>query len=361
MKTILVSLISAETIPNVQFIKEMKVDEYLFITTEEMERNGVLDWIKRATNIENNKSHVIIVSPFAYEDIEYKLAKELDETNKYIVNLTGGTKVMSLVVNDVFRTMINSEMYYLTGDRTYSKIYPRFKDNSFTLSNKLTLKEYIIARGFEIKSSSDPVFKLDISEKIFEYYLNSFNRETDAAPLKMLLEKRNKNIDTISDFPELVGFIERLGFKPTVDNMINKKETKFLTGDWFEEYMYYKIMAINLIDANQVGTGWNIVKNDVSNEFDILFLMNDRLNVIECKTSIWKDVNEEQNIIADTIYKVDSLKNKFGLFAKTSIVTLSDLTSLRLKDHLKRANEYKIAVLGRDAMLDFESTIKKIL
>ena len=45
MKTILVSLISDQTIPNVQFIKEKIVDEYLFISSEAMEKKGILNWI----------------------------------------------------------------------------------------------------------------------------------------------------------------------------------------------------------------------------------------------------------------------------------------------------------------------------
>jgi hypothetical protein len=44
MKTILVSLISDQTIPNLQFIKEKQVDEYIFLTTKVMIKQGDLQY-----------------------------------------------------------------------------------------------------------------------------------------------------------------------------------------------------------------------------------------------------------------------------------------------------------------------------
>jgi hypothetical protein len=54
------------------------------------------------------------------------------------------------------------------------------------------------------------------------------------------------------------------------------------------------------------------------------------------------------------------LKNKLGLFAKTSIVTLSDLSSSRLKDHLQRAQENKISIYGKNELLQLDKTLKKL-
>ena len=103
------------------------------------------------------------------------------------------------------------------------------------------------------------------------------------------------------------------------------------------------------------------MKNGIPNEFDILYIIEDQLNIIECKTFIWKDSEETQTIIGETIYKADSLKNKLGLFAKTSIVTLSDLSSSRLKEHLQRAKENRVAVYGKADLLNIKETIKNLL
>ena len=56
-KTLLVSLISDQTIPNIQMIKEVKSKyincDYLMITTQQMENNGIVDNIMKASVIEN--------------------------------------------------------------------------------------------------------------------------------------------------------------------------------------------------------------------------------------------------------------------------------------------------------------------
>jgi hypothetical protein len=360
MKKILVSLISDQTIPNVQFIKEMIADEYLFVTTETMEKKGVLNWILNATNLDIEKIQLITVSPFLYDAVYEVVEKNIKKDAKYLVNLTGGTKIMSLAVNDVFK-LANSEFYYVTGNKNYLKITPGIKQPLLKLEKDITLSEYLISYGFEVKKSIEPEFSYETSSKIFHYFLNSFDKEVDLNILHRLRENyRGKNLANISEIEGLKDFIKRLGFYPSEKNNLNKKETKYLTGDWFEEYFYHQLKQLKSIQKDGIGTGWIIVKNGIPNEFDILFIHEDQLNIIECKTFVWKDPEETQTIISETIYKADSLKNKLGLFAKTSIVTLSDLTSTRLKVHLQRAQENKIAVYGKNELLQLDKTLKKL-
>ncbi len=360
MKSILVSLISDQTIPNVQFIKEMIADEYLFITTEAMEKKGVLNWVLKATNIDLDKIHVITVAPFSYDDVYEVVEKSIQKDRKYLVNLTGGTKIMSLAVNDVFKSL-NAEMYYIIGNKNYLKISPGNKAPILKLEKSISLSEYLIACGFEIKKQNDAEFSFETSAKIFHYFLNSFDKTKDLLPLSFLFSKRGKNVELIDQVEDLTEFLNRIGFETEKLNQLSKKETKYLTGDWFEEYFYYQLKELKSIQKEGIGTGWTIVKNGIPNEFDILYINEDQLNIIECKTFIWKDSEETQTIIGETIYKADSLKNKLGLFAKTSIVTLSDLSSSRLKEHLQRAKENKVAVYGKTELLDIEETIKKLL
>src|SRR5690606_1337273 len=70
------------------------------------------------------------------------------------------------------------------------------------------------------------------------------------------------------------------------------------------------------------------------NEFDVMFIYNNKFYTIECKTSIINQVVnglnkdgtikfKQSNILGETIYKADYLKNRFGLFAKPVILTLT--------------------------------------
>lgn len=357
MKATLISLISDQTIPNVQFIKEKNVDGHIFITTHGMETKGVSDWIIEACKLTRENVQRIVVDAFSYDDIQKKLEVQLNDDDKYIVNLTGGTKIMSLAVNDLLRDY-NAEMYYLTGNKNYIKIFPGKIKPIVQLSNKLSLEEYLMACGFEITKNPAPSFQVEVAEKIYTYYLNSFNKSTDIEPLSFLFSKRDKNVPSISEVEGLTAFLDRLAYKPTQENKLSKMETKYLTGDWFEEFFYYKLKDAKNLEDEAIATGCVIRKNNIPNEFDILFVENDQLKVLECKTFIWKDVEEKQSILGETIYKLDSLKNKFGLFASPFILTLSELISSRLKEHLERARDNRVQVIGKDKLSDLESLLK---
>ena len=84
---------------------------------------------------------------------------------------------------------------------------------------------------------------------------------------------------------------------------------------------------------------------EVSNELDVAFMYENRLYVIECKTSLVvkednrreskeETVPKERLILSETIYKADSLKSKFGLYATTTIITL-----MNFDDYVKHENE----------------------
>ncbi|MGC8764842.1 MAG: hypothetical protein ACP5QT_03050 [Brevinematia bacterium] len=106
MSNILISLISEQPIPNVLFIKERQdeVDNFYFLTTEEMERRDILINILNVCKIEENKIKKIIIPKYEIDEIQKILQSEFNNIpNKFIVNITGGTKTMSLEVYSFFK------------------------------------------------------------------------------------------------------------------------------------------------------------------------------------------------------------------------------------------------------------------
>jgi hypothetical protein len=359
MQTTLISLISDQTIPNVQFIKEKQVDNHIFVTTKGMETKGLSDWIIKACNLNNDSVKRLEVEAFSYDDVQTKLENKLNDEIMYLVNLTGGTKIMSLAVNDLMRDY-NAEIYYLAGNKEYMKIFPGKNKSRTLLLKNLSLEEYLHACGFEISKNPSPSFGLMVAQSIFHYYLNSFNKEIDINPLVFLFTKRDKNVASIVEVQGLDEFLKRIGFVPSIENQLSKIETKYLTGDWFEEFFFYRLKEAKNLDDNAIATGCVIRKNNIPNEFDILFIESDQLKVVECKTFIWKDVEEKQTLLGETIYKLDSLKNKFGLFASPFILTLSDLSSSRLKEHLERAADSRVKIFGRIELSNLNTLLKAI-
>jgi hypothetical protein len=176
----------------------------------------------------------------------------------------------------------------LVGNKDFIKIYPGRNKPTIQLKHKLSLEEYLIACGFEISKNPMPSFGLEKAEAIFSYYLHAFDREMDLDPLVFLFSKRDKKVESISEVEGLAAYLDRIGYIPLQENQLSKVETKYLTGDWFEEFFYYQLKESKNLDENAIATGCVIRKNNIPNEFDILFLENDQLKVVECKTFIWK-------------------------------------------------------------------------
>jgi hypothetical protein len=354
MSKVLVSLVSDQTIPNIEFIREMssEIDNFIFISTKGMEEKGNRQWILDTVDLEKSKLlEPVIVKEFSFEDIEKKLTQVINDEDTYIVNLTGGTKVMSLAVYEFFKT-VNSEMYYLSGRGEKIKIHPGRKKISSKLKVQISLSDYLSAYGFTIKSKSDPIYSRASAEKLLTYFLNYFDQEKDVPVLEELRKSRNKNLNNIKENNSLITFLNRVGFRSEKDNKLNKYECRYLSGDWLEEYLFYFLKDEFNIAESAIGLSLFTEKGDASNEFDVLLMKNNKIFLFECKTSIYLDSEESQTFIGETIYKSDSLRNKFGLFAQTTVVTLSDLEKPRLEKHLKRADASKVKLIGRSAFLN---------
>jgi len=181
MSVVLVSLVSDQTIPNIEFIREMgsEIDNYLFISTKSMENIGNRQWILDTVSLEEDKLlDPVIVNPFSFEDIEAKLIQSINDEDTYFVNLTGGTKVMSLAVYEFFKT-VNSQMYYLSGKGEMIKVHPGRKKVPSELKAKISLSDYLSAYGFTIQSQCSPLKSKKSAENLLTYFLNYFDQDKD--------------------------------------------------------------------------------------------------------------------------------------------------------------------------------------
>lgn len=358
-RKVLVSLVSDQTIPNVELIKEFRKNVYFYYFISTKQKSTQLQWIINATKLKQDEYTTIDVDAFNTADIEEKIHAINFGDDEIILNITGGTKLMSLIVNDFFKN-IGSTIYYLTGhDKRYIKVFPSRGENSFELQNKLTLREYLTAYGFEYKNTN-PYKDLETSKNIFNVYIGKTSHELKSVlePIRIRRGKKMKIDDPTHDFLEEVKY-EHQG-------ILTKKDTKYLSGDWFEEYVYYSIKKDLNLDEEEISTGLNLIKGGAPNEIDVIFIYKHKLYIIECKTSVFdkrkikriregKEVEEEKdiNLLPEVIYKSDALSKKFGLFATTSIFTLEEIKNENgtpkdnFNKHFDRAELSKIRILSK--------------
>lgn len=364
-KMLLVSLLSGQALPNVQLIKKYQSEnpDYLFVSTKDMKEKGMCERIKKSANISDCPIDVIEVDQYSQSDIEQKLnGIGYNNYERIIVNITGGTKIMALAVYNYFVNISNAEVYYITGGNdSCLKMKPSYEE--FSLNAHIGIREYLYAYGFEYNPTEPSGVGFDVTSSIFNHYCNgvfdSYKEE-----LRILRKKRKEGL---KDCSKVNNFLSAIGYTPQKENCLNNLEVKYLTGEWFEEYIGERLKKELELGDEDILIGTQISKEiadkkdlntmakfgimyegkDVTpNEIDVMFMKNGKFHVIECKTSIFDIVQKQKmnkkgkpcvddnnnpifidkkvNILGETIYKSDALKTKFGLFAKSYIFTLTD-------------------------------------
>jgi hypothetical protein len=367
---LLVSLLSDQPVPNVQFIKEKgtDVDKYLFISTDQMDKKGVLDWIIKSAGIGKEKIlPALIVNQFSFEDIKSKLdAIDFSDYENVTVNITGGTKVMSLAVYEYFK-LITNEIYYLPGyDNTVIRLAPIGRPRVEKLNSSLNLTEYLEAYGFSMREGSSSGISAEYTRQFLNLFVY-FNLE-ECSLINYLRDYRSGGVKT-SKLPGLIQFIEKIRFPVENVEKLNKHQVKYLTGEWFEELVYERIKNELNLSEDKIKTGVTLVKSNsegkqIMNEFDVIFVHDARLYTVECKTSViipGKDGSEPSNIIRETIFKSDSLQKGLGLLAQSSIFALDSRKVKIPEAHLDRAKLYRIKVRLREDIVGAENISSLII
>ncbi len=374
MKKTLVSLISDQTIPNLELIKEFsnQINQYVFICTKQ--KKSQLKWLIDAASL--NTYEEIYVDAFEPDEIENNIKQFDFGDDDIILNITGGTKLMSLIVNEYFRS-IGATIYYLTGhNKTYVKVFPNRGNRSFQLDCEIKLTEYLKAHGF-LYQKREPYKSYQEAKKLLHFY-TSESKESYMDIIKKLQSRRGKNVD-INSIDGLEELLDRMDYEPEKDRKLSKNDVKYLTSDWFEEFVYFKVKTDLSLSDEFIGTGYKITKNDVPNELDVIFVYQNKLFIIECKTSFWqmipvekeKDgvkeiISKPKNLLPEIVYKSDALRNKFGLFANTSLFTTAPVRDKtgevidKLKNHLERAELSRIRIISKKDILS-EKTIQELL
>lgn len=330
-KATLVTIISDQTIQSVQFIKENNgIHNFIFVTTEKMESKGCSDWIIKACGLNEDSITRLKVNEFDLDDIQSKLLTVTDNKNEYLVNITGGTKIMSFGVKDFFEKLGNSKIFYLTGiNSTSICLFPTNQKDSFKLNYKISLSEYLNSYGINILNAEKINNLVKESNKtaiLYENFTNDKMKFVSVVRDYYQEDKKRKEkgfgIDEISD---LDTDLKSIGFIPKTAGKLDKKELEYITGKWLEEYVYNLVKENLGLSDEFIGIGLLLQKDSVANtnnDFDVMFIWNNELYIIECKTSHY--VSSKSNL-TDYIYKLDALRKDFGIFPKAYIMTLSNL------------------------------------
>jgi len=379
-RKILVSLVSDQTIPNINFIKSNNpFDEYWFITTSysEGESNGIAEpgksrsnWIVETCNI-FDKSEKIKVIEDDLKDISNKLTakiKELDYDPKFTINLTCGTKMMSLSTYLFFKDMTDQIYYTPIGSKHFKKI----NTDEILDSKPISIDDYLKGYGIKFKSkqcSKEQSYVYDFfnifSKGLVDLnLLNDLRRHYRGKSAISIEKVENVIEETESDrgkrIENLNAFLNSINFEAKESGKLLKKEIEFLTGGWFEEFIFYKIKQILNLDDNFIKIGVELEKSKITNtnDLDVVIVRNDRFIVIECKTGMKMPDGKITQLFNETVYKAAALKKNFGLNVTSYLMTLEDLTN---GDLVNKADILGVKVIHETDIKDEEKLNKRLI
>ncbi|NPV63065.1 MAG: DUF1887 family protein [Methanotrichaceae archaeon] len=296
---------------------------------------------------------------------------------EWIVNITGGTKPMSIGAFEFFESKIAKILYVpIIGQNRAIN----FADGSFIeLRYRLKIKEFLAGYGFSYFKKDEIILKGERRAKeLFELAVNLsanidgthkmmndldikfeelFKEDVETARSKArdkgitlvnleIQDERMRNL--ISDS---FGLSDNGG---NLNGKLDRHAVQFLTGGWLEAFIWGVLSKysddLSIFDVRLgIHPGKKIDKNasikEVKNDWDIAFMYDQSLRFVECKTG-----DQEQDPSGnETLYKVEAVKKQLGaLNIKSYLATTSPnvLNGSNIRDAIAdRARLYNCIII----------------
>ena len=277
--------------------------------------------------------------------VRSRLEQEADRNIQYHVNLAGGTRYMALAVQRAFERY-DTTYFYVHVDKNlivqtiYDDSINDDDDRFYPIRHRMTVKEYLDAHALQhnLDTQSDFHGPIRSEEEVTRFYKLFAGQKLGSTHRTLELLRtnyRNRRSINIAEaeatgcggpqLPNLSESLRRLGFIPQEEGILNKRELEYLTGGWFEEYVYYLVrknfqpqdIVLNVTFAS---SGMDIHRT--CNEMDVVFTKGNKLFVIECKTGV-----ETQARFNEIVYKLCALREALlGLSCHSYIFSLKQDT-----------------------------------
>jgi len=364
MNHIHVCLVSEQTVPNILGIHHFRPDEVLFVTTMEMEKKNkaehIMSALKQVGLDYTTRSQKVTVREDSLLDCKQQIDKWIagKEGAEFTINLTGGTKIMSIAVYDYFKDYGSKMIYIPVGKNEFIMPYPKKARHDITeLSLRLSVQDYMTAYGLKVTNTkrlsanhTDAQSRKALSEWIVRNYegikplLERFSEKLrkhrgDKQGYEWSTSYQPGNQYEIELFSKM-GFVRE---NNTFKKNLTQSKIAYLTGGWLEEYCYNEIIAFKGKGIDDVVIGIIPEAMGRKNEFDVMFTKDNALYTVECKS-----LDQKDDLKTEALYKIAALQKDFGLRVSSFFVSTSPhiLKNGKVRPSIEaRAEQFKTVVI----------------
>ena len=307
------------------------------------------------------------------------LARHADDN--MALNVTGGTKLMAVAAQEVFRAA-GKPVFYVSVESDEVLVIGG-KTRSQPLRAKLKVHEMLKAHGYGVTAQDHPRITRelrDLTARLIDHVasagralgvLNALARHARNDPrLSATLTPNQLDSRALAD---ILALIEDAGLARLAKSTLtfqNEESRFFANGGWLEAHVYEALQSLrgqhdNLTDVTmgvRVGfsEGSNRPHGNDKNEIDVAFLYRNTLHLIECKTAnLAQPGSGDDDKATEAIYKMESLLKLGGLRTRGMVVDYRGQLS-QSEANRKRAQEAGIAIVAGAQLKDLKGAISRL-
>lgn len=358
----LLCLLSDQHVPNLLSVHHFKPDQLVLIESSQMASRGAarhflnalklggLDYAARHDIERLDAEDSLFAARQALQRAHSKLTSA-----EWIANLTGGTKPMSIATYEFFKD--------LGGKLVYTNIFHPACIRDIEsgqvedCGHRLGIKEFLAGYGFESRKADEKLKHAEERARGWSQSAGLLAQYTDDQDILVLDDQerkrgRDKGIDLTADrfrFP--CDELRTIWLNGRSMRRLTKYEVDFLTGGWLEVFFWDLLSrhsdALAIWDI-RLGLEVGRCGDHSGNDFDVAFMHNHGLSMIECKTG-----SQGHDAGGDVLYKTEAVTRQFRALRARSFLATTAPNVLdkenKVKEALRvRADIYQCRILIGD-------------
>ncbi|MDA3924598.1 MAG: DUF1887 family CARF protein [Kiritimatiellae bacterium] len=332
-------IVSDQVLPNVLPAMDynFKPDRVVLCESDVMQRMGVGRALASFFKSKNIKVEFFrLGSAHDFKELHKKFSelssKFGSRSADVAVNLVGGTKLISIIAQNVFATN-KFTCFYAEPQKNSLVVMKDGKIQYHQLQDKIKLSDYFKIYGYTVISKREKNLKLvsgshalcrELLTDFVKYgnHVSYLNELAAGAECYFSLKAKAyiaKEEALIFDLFKRHGFIS--SFNDTMVQFASDEDRSFCKGVWLEDYLHQTLKSINKDAGLQDFATSLVIENSSGTRFEIdaAFLYKNKLYVVEAKTS---SVHDWENGV---LSKLNNLNNFAGVLTFSIVVALQEL------------------------------------